>query len=132
MEPYVLMLQTDPDDQYITESTLAEISNNVPVQFIADSDKVDETIKQFGAPVVILVNDQGAAHRGPSIVKQLKSNTIYGHIPVVILGEVTTSEYIRQCYQAGASTFITKPSSIAGTRKKIETFFSYWMEVAEN
>jgi DNA-binding NarL/FixJ family response regulator len=131
MQPYVLMLQTDPDDRYITESTMDEISNNVPVQFISSLDEMDNAIIEFGQPVVILVNDQGAAQQGPVIVKKLKLNSLYSHIPVVLLGEVTTSEYIQDCYRAGANTFIIKPSTIAGTRKKIATFFSYWFDVAE-
>ena len=131
MQPYVLMLQTDPDDRYITESTLDEISNNIPVQFISSLQEVDKTIAEFGQPVVILVNDQGSAQQGPTLVKKLKNNPLYSHIPVVILGEVTTSEYIQECYRAGANTFIIKPSTIVETRKKIATFFSYWFDVAE-
>jgi len=131
MQPYVLMLQTDPDDRYITESTLDEISNNIPVQFISSMEEMDKTIVEFGQPVVILVNDQGSAQQGPIIVRKLKSNPLYSHLPVVILGEVTTSEYIQECYRAGANTFIIKPSTVAETRKKIATFFSYWFDVAE-
>lgn len=131
MQSYVLMLQTDPDDRYITESTMDEMSNNIPVQFISSIEDLDKTIVTFGQPVVILVNDQGAAQAGPSLVKKLKSNPVYSHIPIVILGEVTTSQYIQQCYRAGANTFIIKPSSLAETRKKIQTFFSYWFDVAE-
>ncbi|MEO5563578.1 MAG: hypothetical protein ABIR18_09085 [Chitinophagaceae bacterium] len=131
MEQYVLMLQTDPDDKYITESTLAELSKDIPVQFIAGLDEVDKTITASGQPVVILVNDKGHAQYGPPLIKKIKSHPVYGHVPVVILGEVTTSDYIRQCYRAGASTFITKPSTVAATRKKIETFFTYWFDVAE-
>ena len=131
MQPYVLMLQTDPDDRYITESTMDEISNNIPVQFISSLEEIDKTIVEFGQPVVILVNDQGSAHQGPGLVKKLKSNLLYSHLPVVILGEVTSSEYIQECYRAGANTFIIKPSTIAETRKKISTFFSYWFDVAE-
>ena len=131
MQPYVVMLQTDPDDRYITESTMDEISNNIPVQFISSLEEIDKTIVEFGQPVVILVNDQGSAHQGPGLVKKLKSNLLYSHLPVVILGEVTSSEYIQECYRAGANTFIIKPSTIAETRKKISTFFSYWFDVAE-
>ena len=131
MQPYVLMLQTDPDDRYITESTMDEISNNIPVQFISSLEEIDKTIVEFGQPVVILVNDQGSAHQGPGLVKKLKSDLRYSHLPVVILGEVTSSEYIQECYRAGANTFIIKPSTIAETRKKISTFFSYWFDVAE-
>lgn len=131
MQPYVLMLLTDPDDRYITESTMDEISNNIPVQFISSLEEMDKTIVEFGQPVVILVNDQGSAQQGLSVVRRLRSNPLYSYLPVVVLGEVTTSEYIQECYRAGANTFIIKPSTIAETRKKIATFFSYWFDVAE-
>jgi response regulator RpfG family c-di-GMP phosphodiesterase len=131
MQPYALMMQIDPDDRYITESTMDEMSNNIPVQYITSIADLDKTIVDFGQPVVILVNDQGSVQGGPSLVKKIKSNPLYSHIPVVILGEVTSSEYIQQCYRAGANTFIIKPSSIADTRTKISTFFSYWFDVAE-
>jgi response regulator RpfG family c-di-GMP phosphodiesterase len=131
MQPYALMMQIDPDDRYITESTMDEMSNNVPVQYITSIADLDKTIIDFGQPVVILVNDQGSMQAGLTLVKKIKSNPVYSHIPVVILGEVTSSEYIQKCYRAGANTFIIKPSSVADTRAKISTFFSYWFEVAE-
>jgi response regulator RpfG family c-di-GMP phosphodiesterase len=131
MQPYALMMQIDPDDRYITESTMDEMSNNIPVQYITSIVDLDKAIVDFGQPVVILVNDQGSVQGGPTLVKKIKSNPLYSHIPVVILGEVTSSEYIQQCYRAGANTFIIKPSSIADTRTKISTFFSYWFDVAE-
>lgn len=131
MHAYVLMLQTDADDIFITESVLSEIGNSIPVKFIADMQEMDEWIAVSGKPAVILLNDRGATHTDTEILKKIKSHSAYGHIPVIVLGEVSTGEYIRQCYLAGANTFITKPSSIAETRKKISTFFEYWFEVAD-
>jgi len=131
MEPYALMLRTDPDDKYLTESTMAEIGNTIPVRFIGDIKELDTVITEAGEPAVILMNDRGAIHSGNEVLKQIKTNPSYAHIPVVVLGEVSTDDYIRDCYRSGANTFITKPSTIAATRKKIETFFRYWFDVAE-
>jgi DNA-binding NarL/FixJ family response regulator len=128
---YVLMMQTDPDDKDITETALTEIAASMPVHFIAGMHELNDFVTVSGEPGVILINDQGAGHQGRELLKQLKSDTRYNHIPVVILGEVTTPEYIRQCYRSGANTFIIKPSTLAATRKKIKTFISYWGEVAE-
>ncbi len=124
------MLQTDEDDKYITESVLTEINNTVPVTFIAGVDELKEVITASGEPKVILVNDS-FRHTASEQLKQLKANAAYNHIPVVILGEIVADEYIRQYYRAGASTYITKPSTISGTKKKISTFFGYWFDVAE-
>ena len=130
MQSYVLMLQTDVDDIYITESTLSEIGNTIPVQFISDLEEMEQHIAKNGEPAVILLNDRGTMNRGLQVLKSLKTNAAYAHIPVVMLGEYTTSDYIREIYKAGANTYIVKPSTVAATKKKIETFFSYWFEVA--
>ena len=130
MQSYVLMLQTDVDDIYITESTLSEIGNTIPVQFISTLEEMEQHVAKNGEPSVILLNDRGTLNRGLQVLKKLKTNSTYAHIPVVMLGEYTTSDYIKEIYKAGANTYIVKPSSVAATRKKIETFFRYWFEVA--
>ena len=131
MNSYVLMLQTDEDDTYITKSVLSEIESSVPVEFINSIDELDNMIARSGYPSVILLNDMGAVHRGHEVLKKIKQSAAFSHIPVVMLGEVTTEDYIKDCYRAGANTYIVKPSTVAGTRKKIETFFRYWVDVAE-
>lgn len=131
MERYVAMLRTDTDDRDITEWAMAETGNNIPVKFITDIEELGMVIFSSGDPSLILLNDSGASHTGYERLGQLKSNTAYSHIPVIILGEISTEEYIRDCYRAGANSFITKPSTVAETKKKIELFFNYWFNVAE-
>jgi response regulator RpfG family c-di-GMP phosphodiesterase len=130
MKPYAIMLQTDVDDKFITESILEEINSNVPVIFISHSSDIKSVIETMGHPTVILVNDS-SRHTASEQLNGLKSDPSINHIPVVVLGEVVSDEYIRQYYRAGANTYIVKPSSIANTRLKIDTFFRYWFDVAE-
>ena len=130
MQSYVLMLQTDDDDIFITESTLAEIGNTIPVQFVSNLEEMEQHVAKNGEPAVILLNDRGTMNRGLQVLKKLKTNATYAHVPVVMLGEYTTNDYIKEIYKAGANTYIVKPSTVAATKKKIETFFRYWFEVA--
>lgn len=131
MHSYVLMLQTDDEDRFITESTMSEMDYAVPLKFLDEADKLDTYVGQHGLPSLILLNDSGSILQKNQLLRQVKNNPAYGHIPVVVLGEKSTKEYIRQCYRAGASSYITKPSSVAETKKKIGMFFSYWFDVAE-
>ena len=64
MQSYVLMLQTDDDDIFITESTLAEIGNTIPVQFISNLEEMEQHVAKNGEPAVILLNDRGTMNRG--------------------------------------------------------------------
>jgi DNA-binding NarL/FixJ family response regulator len=131
MSSYVLMLQADPDDQHITESALAEINPSIGINYLPRLDEIDKHVAKAGPPVLILLNDMGTITERGQALRKLKSDPAYSHIPVVVLGEKSSPDYVKECYRAGASTFITKPSSVNATRRKIEMFFSYWFEVAE-
>ena len=130
MQSYVLMIQTDADDILITESALTEIGTGIPVKFIASLEEMEPVVATTGKPAVILLNDRGTLNRGIHLLKKIRSSESYTHIPIVILGEYTTEDYIHEIYRAGANTYIIKPSTVSETRKKIETFFTYWFEVA--
>ena len=131
MASYVLMLQADPDDQDITESTLAELNSSWAIKYLQETGGMEKYIAENGEPFVILLNDRGTITERGQVLRKIKANPVYSHIPVVVLGERSSPDYVKECYRAGASTFITKPSSVNATRKKIGMFFSYWFEVAD-
>ncbi len=131
MSSYLLMLQADPDDQYITESALATIDPSITITYLPSLEEMQQTIAINGEPALILLNDLGTLTERGKTLRQLTSYPNFAHIPVVVLAERSTADYIKECYRAGANTFITKPSSVMATQKKIETFLSYWFEVAE-
>ena len=61
----------------------------------------------------------------------LKSSKPINTIPIVILSDSISEKYRNECYAYGASSFIRKPQTVEDTAKKIETFFKYWLNVAE-
>lgn len=130
MQSYVLMLQADADDRYITESVIGEEGYDFSMKFIDHINELDAFIAREGLPVLILVSTSSVMQKGYNVVKYLKTHPQCGHIPVVALGEVSADDYIKEWYRAGANTFIVKPSTVAGTQKKIRTFFDYWFNVA--
>jgi DNA-binding response OmpR family regulator len=131
MMNYVLMLQVDEDDKFITEESLREAGISTQVKFLNKVEDLESCIRREGMPSLILLNDRGAVHRGSKLLTRIKAHQDYAHIPVIMLGEVTTPDYIKECYIAGASSYIIKPSTVRETLKKIELFFHYWSEVAE-
>lgn len=126
---YVLMVEDDADDRYITETTLQELGYDVPIRFLATARELIARLGQSPEPALILVDYNPVS--GSSILRQLKSHPDFNHIPVVVLSEVNSANHVRQCYQLGANTFIKKPDTAELTKKKIEIFFKYWFEVAE-
>lgn len=131
MQDYVLMLQADEDDRYFTQSILDEMQETIAMQFISGINELKTCISANGFPAVILINNQDHRHKAIDIVKYLKADNSLDHIPVIVLGEITTADYTRQYYRAGANSYIIKPSTVAAMRKKIRLFLDYWFEVAE-
>lgn len=126
---YVLMLEDDADDRYLTETTLQELGYDMPVRFVSSGKELISHLTHSPEPSLILVDYNPVM--GSDALRHLKTHPDFNHIPVVVLGEVNSSHHVRECYQLGANTFIKKPATAEMTKKKIEIFFKYWFEVAE-
>lgn len=128
---YILMVEDDPDDRYFTQQTLQDVGVSVPIQFLAQSNEVFSFLDSNEPPAIILIDYNISPDNGVEVLKSLKSHPAYRHIPVIILSESAAPAYVTECYRHGANTFVAKPFTSDGTRKKIESFFTYWLEVAE-
>jgi CheY-like chemotaxis protein len=131
MNRFVLMLEGDGDDRYITEQTLSELDINIPIKFIPNSSAFFDFLSPSNKPVLILIDYNSTPDDGIEVLKKLKSNKDYNDIPVVILSDSDHRRYKNECYQNGASSFIKKPASAVATNKKIASFFNYWLTVVE-
>jgi CheY-like chemotaxis protein len=125
------MLEEDPDDRQITESALLDLGFDIPVKYVKYSTELFEELKADEKPSLILVDYNSTPAPAVEVLKELRGNQDYKHIPTVVLGEGLSEKFIKECYQLGANSYITKPASTKGTKDKIETFFKYWLNVAE-
>ena len=131
MTRFVLMLEEDSDDRYITQETLSKLSIDIPIQFFSDSKTFFDFLSVNDKPSLILVDYNSTPDDGISVLKILKSNLDHNDIPVIILSDSSHPRYKNECYRLGASSFIKKPDTIEATNKKIEAFFKYWFDVVE-
>ncbi|MGZ5218571.1 MAG: hypothetical protein ACXWC7_00780 [Chitinophagaceae bacterium] len=131
MPAYVVMVQADEDDRSLTQSVLDEMQQDIPMHFISRISELQNLVSASGLPAIILINSHGHQHKAIDMVRYLKGDASLSHIPVIVLGEITTPDYIKQYYRAGANSYITKPSTVAATKKKIQLFLEYWFNVAE-
>ena len=131
MDKYVLMLEDDKDDRSLVKETLSELVIDVPLRFFSSSEDLFEYLSQADKPSLILLDDNSTPDDGMTVLRKLKSDARFQEIPVVILSENDLPSARKESYLLGASSFIKKPDSLEGTRKKIGLFFTYWLEVVE-
>lgn len=127
----IYMLEDDHDDRFLTQSTLAELGYDVAVTFLSHSDELFLQLQEGTRPALIMVDYNSTPENAVAVLRRLKADEQYRDIPVVVLTETVAAKPVWECYRLGASSVIQKPSSGEGTRRKIKTFFDYWLEVAE-
>ena len=130
------MLEHDDDDRYITQTTFDENSYPVKLHFVNNSDELfafllscEKTFTPY--PALILLNHYAIPLNATDIIKGLKANPKYAHIPIVVLSGTTNDGMLYDCYAAGANSFIKKPASGGDISKKIGSFVRYWFETVE-
>jgi len=131
MHKSVWIVEDDSDDRYLTQEILSGLGIHVPVKFLSSSNEVFQLLSSSELPSLILIDYNLTPDNGLEVLKKLKTDKGFKKIPVVILSDSDHPKYKEECYEHGASSFIKKPDSLDGTQKKIGTFFTYWMEVAE-
>jgi CheY-like chemotaxis protein len=132
----MLMLEHDEDDRYITQAVFDENQYAVRIHFVENSNDLFAHLitceKNYTPlPSLILLNHYATPLNALDIIRDLKSNLKFAHIPIVVVSGTMNREIVRRCYVMGASSFILKPSSAADVSRKIATFVKYWFETVE-
>ena len=131
MRKLILMLEDDSDDRYITESAITDLGLDVEIKFFSNSNQFLNSLSTEDKPSLLLIDYNSVPENGLEVLKKIKSSQPINTIPIVILSDSISEKYRNECYAYGASSFIRKPQTVEDTAKKIETFFKYWLNVAE-
>jgi CheY-like chemotaxis protein len=131
MDKFIIMLEDDNDDRYLTEEVLSSEGIHMSVHFFTNSNEMLEALTAPRKPALVLVDSNSYPDNGISVLRKMKENVSLRDIPVVILSDNNFDHYRSECYSAGAASYIQKPNKMDLTNKKIKTFFKYWFEVAE-
>jgi CheY-like chemotaxis protein len=136
MSRSILMLEHDDDERYIAQSVFDDSKYDIKINFVSSSNEVfthlaqcEENKSKF--PSLILLDYLATPSNAVEIINELKSETKYSHIPVVVLSGSVKSDVIQECYAAGASSFIQKPSQTMEAQNKVSNFVRYWFQTVE-
>jgi CheY-like chemotaxis protein len=133
MNRYILMLEHDDDDRYVTQQTFDENNANVKIQFVTTSHELFEFLhgciqKAKAFPSLILLNYYSVPQNSVDVLKAIKLKTEFRHIPVIVLSGTVSEQIVSDCYREGACSFIQKPFLAVETSRKVSTFINYWFQ----
>lgn len=125
------MLEHDDDDRYITQAALDDLKADVNISFVSTSTEFFQKLEGHQKPDLVLITYRASPLNAVDILKRLKAAIHLRHIPSIILSGMANASIVRECYEAGAASFIIKPSSDKDTTEKISLFLKYWFNIVE-
>ena len=127
------MLERDEQDKELSAGYFN--SHEIPFEFLRSSNEVIPFLqtkeKTNLLPSVILLSMNSFPENGLTILKEIKTINSLKHIPIIILGENTEANLIKECYIYGVNTFINKPLTNSSTDFTVKNFIHYWFEIAQ-
>lgn len=120
----ILLVEDDMDDIMLLKAALQENKVACTVDVVTEGDKVNgylDGAKEL--PHIIVLDFNLPKKHGKEILREIKSDSRYSSIPVVVLTTSSSKEDMDYSYQHGANHFITKPTSVSGFNKAVNILF---------
>lgn len=128
----IWIAEDDQDDRLLIED--AFIANGVSkrqILFIADGEELLDRLNADGTlPGIILLDLNMPRKDGREALKEIRSQQVFKHIPIIIFTTSNSEEDIRLAYQQGSNTYITKPNLYSDLVDTTGIIKKYWFEKA--
>jgi CheY-like chemotaxis protein len=136
----VLLVEDNPDDAEFTLRALRKTNVALRIAHVTDGVSALEFVFATGAhvnragaalPRVVLLDLKLPKIDGLEVLRRIKSDVRRWPMPVVMLTSSTESRDIRECYRAGANSYVVKPVEYPELIAKLGDLVRYWMRLNE-
>lgn len=117
----ILLIEDDQDDVDLMQDALQDNGIRFKMDIVRQGDRVIPFLKLCkNFPNIILLDLNLPKMHGREVLSRIKLSEDFRHIPVAILTTSSSQAEKEFCLSAGASHFLTKPSTVEGFNKTIE------------
>lgn len=134
-EIFILIAEDDADDRFLLQTAFQENGFNEQLRFVENGIELleylngnEDIMAGRNFPRFIMLDLNMPKKDGREVLKELKQHTVFKNIPVVIFSTTHNEQEMRRCYELGANSYITKPSSFENLLKTVANLRSYWMQ----
>jgi two-component system, response regulator len=136
----ILMADDDGEDCILVGDALRETGRSYNLHFVHNGEELFDYLRHQGEyeegrnaplPDLILLDLKMPRKDGRETLRELKSDSHWRQIPVVVLTTSTAGDGIKFCYDMGVNSYVTKPATYRELVEIFKTLTKYWFEVAE-
>ena len=134
----ILIVEDSPEDYETTLRAFKKSGLANPVFRCEDGDEALDYLFRRGEyqdkeksprPGIILLDLNLPGTDGREVLRTIKKEETLKKIPVIVLTTSTNEQDIEGCYEAGASSYLSKPVDLNGFMESIQRLTNYWFEI---
>lgn len=128
----VYIVDDDPDDRQIILDAFLENNTKMDYVFIENGDELMQTLEECGDegyPSLILLDLNMPGMLGMQVLREIKGNSRYNHIPTIVLTTSTLQSDRQSSYALGANCFLSKPPSYTELVSLAQSIARLWFNV---
>lgn len=119
----LILAEDDEDDVIIFKLALQRLPIVVELRHARDGEMLFELLRRFIPDIIFL--DVAMPHKdGIACIVEIRKNSDYNHIPVIMYTSYKGTRYIDECYKNGANFYLLKGESILDLAEKLKKIFS--------
>lgn len=125
---FIFIVDDDEDDRELITDALID-SNLMQTQIKTAKDGVDliEQLSTMGAlPSFIILDLNMPRMGGREVLSALRENSEWKHIPVIVFSTSDTDVDVKDCYDLGCNTYMTKPCDYLSLTDAMQVILLYW------
>jgi CheY-like chemotaxis protein len=84
-----------------------------------------------GNPVFILLDIKMPLMDGIEVLKTIRADKTFNHVPVIMLTSSRDTNDLQECYNNGANSFVVKPVNITDFLEVVKELGQYWVVINE-
>lgn len=136
----ILMAEDDPDDRKMTKEAFAESHLNNDLRFVEDGVELLDYLCRRGKyvdpasspyPGLLLLDLNMPRMDGREALREIKKDPRLKNLRVIILTTSKAEEDIHRSYDLSATSYISKPVTLAALIEVVKTVGKYWLEIVE-
>lgn len=124
----IIIIDDDDDDYLIFKTVLKKYYPNYKIIHHRESTTVVNTLKQLETlPACILLDLHMPISDGFEILAELRGQTRYRGVPIVMLSGSSNPHNTQQAQELGITFYLEKPNSISEAHELVSNYFTTWL-----
>ena len=138
--PIVVIVDDDYEDVYPMKRAILNCREGIVCDSVSSGEELFEYLNCTGrhknrilkhAPRIILMDINMPRKNGFEVLKQLRSDSVFGCISVIMFTTSDSEDDIRKAYKAGASSYIRKPSNANDLNDIAVKMCGFWIDLPQ-